>query len=70
MPTVISTDEIRARVVAIVTALLSLAIQNVMEDPEVQAAILGTAEANVKASLLLALAEVPPNEASDPAEPA
>jgi len=55
----ITTAEIRARVVAIITGIISLAVDRVMQDPEVQTALLAKAEASIKDTILLSLQEVP-----------
>lgn len=61
---------IRARVVEIGLAIVSLAVSRAMEDPEVQQAMLDRVQANIKATVLEALTAIPPEEtdgASDPA---
>ena len=55
----ITTAEIRARVVGIITGIISLAVDRVMQDPAVQTALLAKAEASIKDTILLSLQEVP-----------
>jgi len=62
MPTTVNTDEIRERIVGIALALVSLAVDRVMQKPEVQTAILARIEANVEETILASLAHVPLEE--------
>jgi len=59
--------EVRERVVGIIKGIVTLAVDRVMADPEVQGALLARFEASVKESILLALVETDPNASEDPA---
>ena len=64
--TVVTFAEVRSRVVGIITGIITLAVDRVMADPEVQSALLARCEAAVKESILLSLTETDPNASEDP----
>ena len=61
---VVDMAAIRARVVEIGLALVSLAVQRAMEKPEIQQAILDRVQANIEETILSALESIPPEENS------